>query len=79
MSPALIAAALWVIAASAVAFLPMRRQFAPGFVLLAAAPVLIIWIGAVNGWIWSAIGLAAFISMFRRPLWYLGRKALGRV
>lgn len=79
MSPALIAAALWVIAASAVAFLPMRRQFAPGFVLLAAAPVLIIWIGAAHGWIWSVIGLAAFISMFRRPLWYLSRKALGRV
>ncbi len=79
MSPALIAAALWVIAASAVAFLPMRRQFAPGFVLLATAPVLIIWIGAVHGWIWSAIGLAAFISIFRRPLWYLGRRALGRV
>ncbi|GHE86090.1 hypothetical protein GCM10016455_01880 [Aliiroseovarius zhejiangensis] len=79
MSPALIAATLWVIAASAVAFLPMRRQFAPGFALLAAAPVLIIWIGVVHGWIWSAIGLAAFISMFRRPLWYLGRRALGRV
>ncbi|MCI2393479.1 DUF2484 family protein [Aliiroseovarius sediminis] len=79
MSPSLIAAAVWVIAASAVAFLPMRRQFGPGFVLLAAAPVLIIWIGAAHGWIWSAIGLGAFISMFRRPLWYLSRKALGRV
>lgn len=79
MSAPLIAAALWVIAASAVAFLPMRRQFAPGLVLLVAAPVLIVWIGMSHGWLWSAIGLGAFISMFRRPLWYLARKTLGQV
>ncbi|MCK0138962.1 DUF2484 family protein [Aliiroseovarius sp. F47248L] len=79
MSAPLIAAALWVIAASAVAFLPMRRQFAPGLVLLVAAPVLIVWIGMSHGWLWSAIGLGAFISKFRRPLWYLARKTLGQV
>lgn len=79
MSLPLIIAALWVIAASIVAFLPMRRQFAPGLVLLVAAPVLIIWIGAEHGWIWAMIGLGAFLSMFRRPLWYFARKAMGRV
>lgn len=79
MSPPLIAAALWVIAASVVAFLPMRRQFAPGLVLLGLAPVLIVWIGMLHGWLWALIGLGGFISMFRRPLWYLARKAVGRV
>lgn len=79
MSLPLIISALWVIAASIVAFLPMRRQFAPGLVLLIAAPVLIVWIGAEHGWLWAMIGLGAFLSMFRRPLWYFARKAMGRV
>ncbi len=79
MSAPLIAAALWVIAASVVAFLPMRLQFAPGLVLLVAAPLLIVWIGIVHGWLWAVLGVGAFVSMFRRPLWYLARKAIGRV
>lgn len=79
MSTALIVSALWVIAAALVALLPMRMQFPPGFVLLIAAPFLILWIGAEHGWLWAALGLAAFLSMFRRPLWYLVRKAAGRV
>ncbi|MHA6267969.1 DUF2484 family protein [uncultured Aliiroseovarius sp.] len=78
MSPALIAAALWVLAATAVAFLPMRRQFAPGLVLLVAAPALIGWIGVLHGWLWAGIGVVGFVSMFRRPLWYLARRSLGR-
>ncbi len=78
MSPSLIAGALWAIAATIVALLPMRMQFPPGIILLISAPVLILWIGATHGWIWAALGLAAFLSMFRRPLWYLVRKAVGR-
>lgn len=78
MSPSLIAAAFWAIAATIVALLPMRMQFPPGIVLLILAPVLILWIGATHGWVWAALGLAAFLSMFRRPLWYLARKAVGR-
>jgi hypothetical protein len=74
----LIAGALWAIAATIVALLPMRMQFPPGIILLISAPVLILWIGATHGWIWAALGLAAFLSMFRRPLWYLVRKAVGR-
>ncbi|MCK0143470.1 DUF2484 family protein [Aliiroseovarius sp. F20344] len=79
MSRPLIVAALWAIAATIVALLPMRMQFPPGIVLLISAPILIIWIGATHGWFWAAMGLAAFLSMFRRPLWYLARKAAGRV
>lgn len=78
MSAALILACLWAIAASVVALLPMRRQMAPGLVLLVAAPVLIVWIGIDHGMWWALAALAGFASMFRNPLMYFGRKALGR-
>ena len=71
MSTPLILGALWVLASALVAMLPMRRQYAPGLALLIAAPLLILWIGAVHGWIWAALGLAAFLSMFRNPLRYI--------
>ncbi|MFT4151822.1 MAG: DUF2484 family protein [Paracoccaceae bacterium] len=78
MSLPLILACLWVVAGAGVAMLPMRLQFVPGFALLLAAPVLIIWIGAVHGWIWSMIGVLAFVSMFRRPLGALARHLMRR-
>ncbi len=68
---------LWVIAAAGTAMLPMRLQRYPGLPLLVTAPFLLFWIGKVHGWMWLAFGLFAFLSMFRRPLTYLGRKALG--
>lgn len=76
MSGAAVLACLWVLAATAVAFLPMRRQYAPGLLLLGLAPILLVWLWAVHGG-WVA-GLAAlgFVSMFRHPLIWLGRKAL---
>lgn len=58
--------------------LPMRRQYAPGLVLLAAAPVLIVWLGRDFGWFWSLAGGLAFVSMFRNPLLFLWRRARGR-
>jgi hypothetical protein len=61
-----------------VAFLPMRRQYAPGFVLLALAPVLIVWLALTYG-VWIGVAaLLAFLSMFRRPLIYLAKRALGQ-
>ena len=78
MSLSLILGALWGLAATIVAMLPMRHQFKPGFALLLAAPFLIGFIGWQHGgWI-AVLGLLAFLSMFRRPLMYFGRKALGR-
>ena len=78
MSAPLLAACLWVLAGTATAFLPMRHQFAPGITLLIAAPFLIAWIGYEHG-VWLALaGTFAFLSMFRRPLWYFGKKARGR-
>ncbi len=68
---------LWVVAAAIVAMLPMRWQYPPGILLLLLAPVLIVWIGVVHGWVVAALGFAAFVSMFRRPLAYFWRKARG--
>jgi len=78
MSTPLILGCLWGLASAIVAMLPMRAQMAPGLALLLAAPVLLVWIGWLHGWIWLAIGLFAFLSMFRNPLRYFLRRALGR-
>jgi signal transduction histidine kinase len=78
MSTPLILGCVWVLAATIVAMLPMRTQMAPGLGLLVAAPVLLVWIGWVHGWVWLAVGLFAFVSMFRNPLRYFLRRALGR-
>jgi Protein of unknown function (DUF2484) len=78
MSLPLILGCVWVLVAAVTAMLPMRRQMVPGMALLAAAPVLLVWIGWVHGWLWLAIGLFAFVSMFRNPLLYFLRRALGR-
>ena len=78
MSLPLILAALWVLLAAAVAFLPMRAQMVPGVALLLAAPVLILWIGAHHGWFWVIPALLAFLSMFRNPLIHFWKRATGR-
>ncbi|MCP5038873.1 MAG: DUF2484 family protein [Rhodobacteraceae bacterium] len=79
MSPVLILAGLWVIAATIVAFLPMKYQRIVGLPLLFAALALIVWMGLEHG-IWvAAIGLFAFVSMFRKPLMYFWRKATGKL
>jgi len=78
MSTPLILGGLWVLASAATAMLPMRRQMVPGIALLLAAPVLLVWIGIEHGWLWLAFGLFAFLSMFRNPLLYFLRRALGR-
>ncbi len=73
----LIAAVLWVFAATGTAMLPMRLQMVPGLTLLVLAPVLIVWLGlSYSLWV-ALLALAAFLSMFRRPLTYFARKALG--
>lgn len=78
MSVPLILGCVWVLAAAVTAMLPMRSQMMPGLALLALAPVLLVWIGWVHGWLWLAFGLFAFLSMFRNPLLYFLRRALGR-
>ena len=79
MSLPVLLSILWVLAATVTALLPMRHQYLPGVILLIAAPALILWLGAAHGWGWSALALAAFLSMFRNPLRYLWAWARGRV
>lgn len=73
----LVLAAIWALAATVTALLPMRLQVWSGIPLLVAAPVLLVWIGYEHGIWWVAIGLLAVLSMFRNPLLFLGRRALG--
>lgn len=77
ISPPLVAACLWAVAATITALLPMRRQMGPGLTLLILAPVLLIWIGRVHGWVWVLVATLGFVSMFRRPLVHLVRRAIG--
>lgn len=74
MSAPLWAGVIWVLAATATAFLTIPRQVIPAIVLLVAAPVVILWIGAVHGWIFSLLAFAGFLSMFRNPLRFIWRK-----
>ncbi len=69
--------AIWVIVAAITALMPMPRQIWLGLPLLIVAPLLLLWIGLTHGFLWVAIGTFAFLSMFRRPLNYFARKALG--
>ncbi|MCV2869147.1 DUF2484 family protein [Defluviimonas sp. WL0002] len=69
----------WVIMATLTAFLPMRRQVVPGVFLLLAAPVLIV-LATLDYGVWAGIAATVgFVSMFRRPLFFLARRALTRV
>lgn len=78
MTPSFIAACIWVITGAITAFLPMRYQIVPGGLLLLTAIPLMIWVGLENGWFWVALTLFAFLSMFRRPLFYLIARARGQ-
>ena len=71
-------AAFWVLAATVTAFLPLRRQFVPGVVLLVAAPVLIAWLLHDFSWPVAVAATLAFASMFRHPLRYLIARARGQ-
>jgi hypothetical protein len=75
---ALLAGCLWVFVATGTALLPMRHQMAPGLVLLASAPVIVVWMSLVLGWWVGLLAVLAFLSMFRRPLAALLRWAFRR-
>lgn len=77
MSMPLILGCVWVLASAIVATVPMRRQMVPGVTLLLAAPVLLVGTGWAHGWVWLAVGLFAFVSMFRNPRHSFARRALG--
>ncbi|MDV7142610.1 DUF2484 family protein [Tropicimonas sp. TH_r6] len=74
----LILACLWVLAAAAVAMLPLRYQYLPGIALLLCAVVLIWQIGATYGLLPLSLAAVAVVSMFRKPLRYLVLRLIGR-
>lgn len=77
MSTSLILGCFWVLASTITAMLPMRRQMVPGVALLLAAPILL-WFIAMDYGVWVfALTLFAALSMFRNPLIYFARRALG--
>ncbi|WP_181366412.1 DUF2484 family protein [Albidovulum aquaemixtae] len=68
-------ACLWVVAATVVAFLPLRYQMPLGFILLASALALVAWLAVeTNPWV-ALAAIAAVVSMFRKPLLYGIKKA----
>ena len=78
MSTSLILGCFWVLASAVTAMLPMRRQMVPGVALLVAAPVLLWFIAQDYGFWVFLITLFAALSMFRNPLIYFVRRALGQ-
>ena len=77
MSTSLILGCLWVLASTATAMLPMRRQMVPGVALLLAAPVLLWFIASEHGHLVFGLTLLAALSLFRNPLIYFARRAMG--
>lgn len=73
----LLACSFWVLAAAAVALMPMRLQYVPGVILLLMAPLLILWIGLQLAWWAAVLAVLAFASMFRNPLRYFWARARG--
>ena len=79
MTLSLLLACVWAILATITAFMPMRLQYVPGLMLLILAVPLLIFIGIQHSaWVVLA-ALAGLVSMFRRPLWFLGRHLLRRL
>ncbi|MBL4811748.1 MAG: DUF2484 family protein [Rhodobacteraceae bacterium] len=72
------AACIWVLCATATAFMPMRWQMFVVPVLALAAIGVLIAIGMAHGWVYVALGLIAFASMFRHPLRYGWAKLRGQ-
>ena len=77
MTTSLTLACFWVLAATITALLPMRRQMVPGLALLLLAPVLLWYIAHQHGFLVFALTLLAVLSMFRNPLIYFARRAMG--
>lgn len=78
MSPALILACLWVLASAIVAMLPLRFHWRFGLPLLVLSIPVMGFIGYTHGWIWVPLVALAVVSMFRNPLRYFVKRALGK-
>ena len=78
MTPSLIAACVWAIAANVMAMIPSRRGHWPQAVALIVTGIpLLGWVTWSNGPFWGLVVLAAGASLLRWPLWFLWRRLRG--
>ena len=74
MSPALVAALVWLIAANVIGMFPSRDQhWRNAYLLIAVAVPVLIWLTYAKGWLWGVAFLIAAGSVLRWPLIYLMR------
>ena len=55
----------------------MRMRYVPGVCLLICAAPLLGWIAQKYGVLWLVFSVFALVVMFRRPVLYSARRALG--
>lgn len=80
MTPSLVAACLWAIAANLAAMVPSRRNHWPqAFVLIATGIPILGWVTWANGPFWGLAVLAAGASLLRWPIFRLWQRLRGRV
>ena len=65
MTPSLIALCLLLLAATTLAFQPVRKQIVPGMILGVVALGVLVWVGVETGWGWTLAALLAFASLGR--------------
>lgn len=72
MTPSLIAAALWALAANLIAMVPSKRGHWPAaWALIAAGIPIVGWVTLQNGPVVGLVVLAAGVSILRWPVRYL--------
>lgn len=75
MTPSLLAACLWAIAANIAAMIPSRRNHWPQAVALIVTGIPILgWVTWQNGPFWGMAVFAAGASVLRWPLYHLWRR-----
>ena len=82
MSPAFVAALLWLIAANVIAMFPSRDQhWTNAYILIAAGIPLAGWVTYAHGPVWGMLFVAGGASVLRWPLiclWRWMKAKLGR-
>ena len=76
-SASIVSCCVWALLVSVTALLPLRVQYTPAIMLVIVVPFLLIFAGFEHGFGVVAIGLAAFVSLFRVPLLYVARQMIG--
>ena len=74
MSPAMVAACLWVLAAAVAGMIPSRdNHWTRAYALMAVFVPLLLWVLLRDGWGWGLVVLACGLSVFRWPVIHLLR------